>query len=124
MYGQGQPKYDFNDVVFRIQKNAAFTSDELAYILEKDKHARLDFMVLNNPAIVNDTLKYKLGDNSLSFKPDTKAIQAHVDLLLAKDMTNDIATVERYFKYNENATNGTGSKELAKELKKYFPNWF
>lgn len=120
----GQTRYDVNDIKFRIQKNAGFTADELVCLLEHDKPARFDFMVLNNPGNVNETLKYKLGDETLPFLPDPKAIQAHVDILIKKGDDKSLDIIERYFKVSQKNVTTADDAELIKLLNKHFNNWF
>jgi hypothetical protein len=122
MYGQS--RYNIEDIKFRIQKNAGYTADELVCLLEQDRPTRLEFMVLNNPGNVNETLKYKLGDNTLSFKPDIKAIQSHVDLLIQKGDAPALDTIEKNFKLDTSNVASESDKELQAILKKYLPNWF
>ncbi len=116
--------FDLNDIRFRLKNAVSITSDELIYLLNNDSEGLLDFMLLNNPASINNMFKYHFGLSFLPFQPDIKQLQAQIDYIIEHGDVEKARYIVNYFKYNSGATNWTYEDGLDQKLSTIFPNWF
>lgn len=114
MYGQ---TYNHADIIWRIQNKAAITPQELANLIAGDEITRLVFMVANNPANVNNTLRHERGYENLPFAPSQKELIGLIDMLHKKGDEAALQHIINNFQYNHDAGNWTTAPALVECLK-------
>lgn len=112
------------DIEWRMRNSGDVSPQEIIALMEHDHADMLDFMILNNPANVNTTVKYTLGYSMLPFTPDPKKIRGQVQAMIAKNDSKSIQTIFDHFRYDPQAKNFTGNAKLVPSLKQQYPTWF
>lgn len=110
-------QYTMRDILQRIKNNQDVSTSELAYVITKESNSLYAWMINNNPANVNQIMKYTLGVKTLPFAPDKKQMMAQIKLWLASKNTGALSMINQNFVYNPNANNWTTDPELVSYLK-------
>jgi hypothetical protein len=114
MYGKD---YNHADIKWRIRNSAAISKQELANLIAKDHSARMVWMVQNNPANVNDTLRHQHGHENLSFAPDEKQILGLIQLLDKNGDETSIQDIINKFVFDSAKNNWTAEPAFIEYLK-------
>lgn len=120
--GGGKNKYD--DITWRIRNGGKVTAQEIIDLINYDHAEMFDLMIANNPANVNETLKYRIGISSMPFAPDAAKIHSQVQVMIAKKDTTDLQMIMDNFRFNPGAKNFSTNPQLVQMLQLEFPQWF
>ena len=101
----------------KLKNNQELTIDETAFLIKNDVYSKLKFLMDNNLASINDTLKYKLGYSDLPFEPNRKKIEGYIDLMIKSGDKEKLQFIVNNFLPDKMVNNYTTSPELLKKLK-------
>lgn len=93
------------------------TLDELALGILNDKHLLFNYLMDNNLAHVNQTLRLMLGKRYLPFAADRKAIEHEIDMAIAKDDRATMQAIIDDFVRDRSNPNYTNDPKLLAKLK-------
>lgn len=92
--------YNLQDIAARIKAGKQVTDQERAYFITHDPFAFFAFLIDNNPASVNLSLR-QMGYNHLGFNPDKKALSAQVEILINQKDVNALHAITKNFLVTE-----------------------
>lgn len=98
-------------------RNGSVTIDELAAGILNDKHLLFNYLMDNNLADINQTLRLTLGRRYLPFAADRKAIEHDINVAIVKNDTETLDTIIREFDRDKTNPNYTNDPRLLAKLK-------
>ncbi len=111
--------YNHSDILWRMQNKAAISQDERAAFIAAHPEAFLAYMIHNNLANVNNTLRHEKGFEMLPYNPSKQQVESQIDLLIAKNNEPVLQDVINGFVFNPNANNWTTDADLVTALKSF-----
>ena len=93
------------------------TIDEVAAGILNDKYLLFNFLMDNNLADINQTIRLTMGRRDLPFAPNRAAIEREIHAAIQKNDTAFLNTIIREFDRDKTNPNYTNNPELLTKLK-------